>query len=142
MSTYYNTRIHEIKKHHYVNIIQNVHASFVNNTFHVYINNFLSSHSVSYGLVDTASAKLMHCRSVWGSIILTYPQSLFYLTCPSRIITKCTVLKKDNPCCGNFYWNGLSMGFQFTISMQCTCLWVLFLFRKRWSWIFYGRLIV
>ena len=85
----------------YVDIKQNVHVSFVDNTFHVYKNKFFSSYSVSYGLVDIALAKLSHSRSVWGSLLHTYPQSLLYLTCRRRIITKCTVLKKDDHCCGN-----------------------------------------
>ena len=38
------------------------------------------SYSVSYGLVDIALAKLRHSRSVWGSLLHTYPQSLLYLT--------------------------------------------------------------
>ena len=101
----------------YVDLTQSVHASFVDNTFHVHINKFFSLYFVSCGLVDTALAKLRHSPSAWGSLLHKYPQSLFYLTRHRRIITKCTVLKKDDPGCGNFLWNGLPMGFEFTISM-------------------------
>ena len=96
-------RIREIENSttNYVDIIQYVHASFVDNTLHVYINKFFSSYSVSYGLVEIALAKLRHSRSVWGSLLHMYPQSLLYLTCRRKIITKCTGLKKDDACCGN-----------------------------------------
>ena len=87
-------------------------------TEYVYLFYFLSSNSASYSLVDIALMKLRHCRCVWGSQLNTYPQSVLYLTCCRRIITNCTVLKKDDPCCGNSQWNGLPMGFEFTIGMS------------------------
>ena len=101
----------------YVGIIEYVHASFVDKTFHVYINKICSSYSVSYGLVVIALTKLRHSHSVWGSLFHTYPQSFLYLTCRRRTIAKCTVLKNDDPCCGNSQWNGLPMGFEFTIGI-------------------------
>ena len=57
------------------------------------------------------------CRSFWGSLLNAYTQSVLILTCHKIIITKCTVLKKDDPCCGNSQWNGLPMGFEFTVAM-------------------------
>ena len=60
----------------YVDIIQSVHASFDDKTFHVYINKFFSSYSVWYGLVDIAIAKLTHSRCICGSLLHTYSQSL------------------------------------------------------------------
>ena len=92
MSTKYNTHTRDWRNttSNYVDITQSVHASFVD----VYINKFFSSYSVSYGSVDIVLAKLKHSRGVWGWLLNTYPQSLFYLTCCRRIITKCTVLKK------------------------------------------------
>ena len=68
---------------------------------YVYLFRYLSFYFVSYGSVDIALMNLRHCRSVWGSLLHTYPQSVLYLSCRRRTITKCTVLQKDNPCCGN-----------------------------------------
>ena len=107
----HNTRDGKIHHYHYVDITQSVHASSVD----VFINKFFSSHSVSCGLVNIALAKLRHSRSVWGSLSNTYLQSLLYLTCRRMLVTTCTVLKRDDPCCGNSLWNGLPMGFEFTI---------------------------
>ena len=65
------------------------------------LTSFFSSYSVSYGLVDFALTKLRQRRIVWSSLLHTYPQSLLYPACRRKIITKCTNLKKDDPCCGN-----------------------------------------
>ena len=70
-------------------------------TEYVYLFYFLALYIVSYSLVDIALMKLRHCCCVWGSQLNTYPQSVLYLTCCRMIITNGTVLKKDDPCCGN-----------------------------------------
>ena len=92
--------------------------NYVDITEYVYLFQFLSFHSVSYDLVEKAFANLRHCRSVWGSLLNTYPQSSLYLTCCRRMISKDTVLKKDGFCRGNFYCNGFLLDCEFTTRMS------------------------
>ena len=63
-------------------------------------------------------AKLRQSRSVCGSLRRAYTQFLLYLTCRTKKNTKCTVVKKDDTCCGYSQWKGLPTGFEFTISMS------------------------
>ena len=82
------------------------------------MNEFFFFFFVSYVLVDLALAKLKHSPGVWVSLPHTHPLFLLYLTCRRRIVTKCTVLEKADPCCGESQWNGLPTSFQFTIGMS------------------------
>ena len=114
--------IHEIEKYHhqlcrhetkvYKLALLTIHSMYIQTS------SSLSLYFVSYGFAEIAFAKLRHSRSIWGSLLHTYPQSLLYLTCHRRIITKCTVPKKNDPCCGNSHWNGLPKGSEFTIVMS------------------------
>ena len=108
MSTWNNMRIHEIERIPLPTMptwYKMYMLVCVDNKFRVYINNFFSCYGVCYGLTDITLAKLGQGRSVWGSLLNTYPQSLLHLKCRRRIITKCTVLEKDDTCCGDSEWN-------------------------------------
>ena len=107
------------------------HTNYVDITEHVHWFCFLPFYSVPFGLVDIALAKLGHSRSVWGAILHTYPQSfLLYLTCRTRIITKCTFFKKNlMPAVEALTWTDSRWAVSLLQICQCTCLWVLFLFR-------------
>ena len=63
----------------YVDITQSVHATFVDKTFHVYLNKFFFSYSICCGSVEIAGTKLRHGRSVWGSLLHTSPTLCYIL---------------------------------------------------------------
>ena len=114
MSTYTYTRLKKLCRH---NTYTRLRKLCQHNRICVFILVFLFLFCLLW-LSGYSIDEVKASRCVWGSQLHTYPQSVLYLACHRRIFTNCTVLKKDDPCCGNSLWNGLPMGFVFLFCIK------------------------
>ena len=112
----------------YFDIIKNVYASFVDSTFHVYINKFLSSYSVSYGLVHKALVKSRHSRSVWGSLLHTSPSLCNILHTKGGKSPNAQFLKRMIPAVETLSGTDSRWPLSLLWVYQCICLWIFFCF--------------